>query len=196
VNETWRPVVGFEGHYEASDQGRVRGVDRILTTKAGQVRRQRGTVLRPALSVKGRLAVHLRLNPLHVTRPVHLLVLEAFVDPRPDGLVACHNDGDCLNNVLSNLRWDTPSANVLDAVRHGTHVTTRRTHWPRGHIFAPPNLATKRAKSGRIHRRCRACWRANRKAMKAQAAGRPPIDFDAEAHAAYARIMTGTARDD
>ena len=29
--ERWQPVVGFEGLYEVSNFGRVRGVDRILT---------------------------------------------------------------------------------------------------------------------------------------------------------------------
>lgn len=53
-------------------------------------------------------------------RSVHRLVLEAFVGPCPDGLVACHNDGDPRNNDLSNLRWDTPLANSDDKLLHGT----------------------------------------------------------------------------
>lgn len=51
---------------------------------------------------------------------IHRLILEAFVGPAPDGLIACHNDGDRLNNALSNLRWDTQSSNRRDAYRHGT----------------------------------------------------------------------------
>ena len=27
----WRPILGFEGFYEVSDQGRVRSLDRILS---------------------------------------------------------------------------------------------------------------------------------------------------------------------
>lgn len=49
-------------------------------------------------------------------------VLEAFVGPRPDGMEACHGDGNCLNDALSNLRWDTPIANKADMKRHGTQV--------------------------------------------------------------------------
>ena len=52
---------------------------------------------------------------------VHRLVLEAFVGPCPEGHEGCHNDGNPLNNRLSNLRWDTPSANNRDKERHGTH---------------------------------------------------------------------------
>lgn len=50
---------------------------------------------------------------------VHVLVLEAFVGPRPDGMEGCHNDGDPSNNRLSNLRWDTPLANWSDRRKHG-----------------------------------------------------------------------------
>lgn len=54
---------------------------------------------------------------------VHHLVLEAFVGPRPDGMQACHNDGNACNNTPQNLRWDTIASNRRDAVRHGTHGT-------------------------------------------------------------------------
>lgn len=50
---------------------------------------------------------------------VHVLVLELFVGPRPDGMEACHEDGDPNNNHVSNLRWDTPEGNWADRKRHG-----------------------------------------------------------------------------
>lgn len=49
---------------------------------------------------------------------VHRLILEAFVGPCPEGMEACHNDGDRGNNRLNNLRWDTRSANMADRFRH------------------------------------------------------------------------------
>lgn len=51
---------------------------------------------------------------------VHRLVLLAFVGPCPEGMEACHNDGDSTNNSLSNLRWDTPKNNHADKKKHGT----------------------------------------------------------------------------
>lgn len=57
---------------------------------------------------------------------VHRLVLLAFVGPCPDGLQACHNDGDRENNRPDNLRWDTPSSNYADRDRHGTTATGER----------------------------------------------------------------------
>lgn len=51
---------------------------------------------------------------------VHRLVLEAFVGPCPDGMQACHGDGNPANNRPENLRWDTIKANSADRIRHGT----------------------------------------------------------------------------
>lgn len=54
------------------------------------------------------------------TKTVHVLVLEAFVGPRPEGMEACHNNGNRQDCRLSNLRWDSPSGNHADRVAHGT----------------------------------------------------------------------------
>lgn len=59
---------------------------------------------------------------------VHGLLLEAFIGPRPPGAHGCHNDGDKLNNTLGNLRWDTRSGNMQDAIRHGTFRTGTAHH--------------------------------------------------------------------
>ena len=54
---------------------------------------------------------------------VHVLVLEAFVGPRPHGMECCHfPDRNPANCSLNNLRWDTRSANRRDAMIHGTFV--------------------------------------------------------------------------
>ena len=55
-------------------------------------------------------------------RKVHVLVLEAFVGPRPYGMQCCHGDGNPLNNAASNLRWGTAESNYSDRVVHGTGI--------------------------------------------------------------------------
>ncbi len=52
---------------------------------------------------------------------VHRLVLLTYVGPCPEGMEACHNDGDKSNNHVSNLRWDTRKNNHKDKKLHGTH---------------------------------------------------------------------------
>jgi hypothetical protein len=58
---------------------------------------------------------------------VHVLVLTAFRGPRPDGLVACHEDDVKDNNRLSNLRWDTQAANWIDMIRNQGRLALAQT---------------------------------------------------------------------
>jgi len=58
----------------------------------------------------------------NIKQSVHRLVLLAFVGPCPEGMEACHENGDRTDNRLSNLRWDTRMANSDDRTRHGTQV--------------------------------------------------------------------------
>lgn len=62
-------------------------------------------------------------------RPIHQLVLEAFVGPRPDGMVARHfPDRNMLNNNLSNLMWGTHKENADDRRMHGTTCQGEKHH--------------------------------------------------------------------
>ena len=46
IFETWKPVKGYEGLYEVSDQGQVRGLDKIVSGKNGSNRLLRGRILK------------------------------------------------------------------------------------------------------------------------------------------------------
>jgi NUMOD4 motif len=87
--ERWCDVVGYEGGYQVSDMGRARSVDRVIHRRYGVVRYVRGQLLAPFLysGKANRCYLCVRLIPdgVRETRPVHQLVLEAFVGPRPDG---------------------------------------------------------------------------------------------------------------
>jgi hypothetical protein len=50
---------------------------------------------------------------------IHILVLENFVGPRPDGYQGLHRDDDRGNNAVGNLYWGTPGDNMRDRERHG-----------------------------------------------------------------------------
>lgn len=54
-----------------------------------------------------------------IERAAHVLVANAFLGPRPEGLWVLHWDDDGLNNCLSNLRHGTPKENAADALRLG-----------------------------------------------------------------------------
>ena len=155
--EIWKPVVGYEGHYEVSNLGNVRSVDRTVVYKTGQTRHYKGRPLKLKPS-HGYWRVELSRNSKPTCFQVHRLVLSAFVGPLPEGKEVCHNNGNPGDNRLENLRYGTKSENNLDRVKHGTHQETRKTHCPRGHRLADPNLRADQKRRGK--RVCLACGRA------------------------------------
>lgn len=110
--EQWRPVAGFEGLYEVSDEGRVRSFPRPVRVRGNGIRVMGGKVLTPHPLNHGHQLVF--LYPGHVARTVHALVAEAFLGPRPEGNVIRHLDGNPENNRLSNLCYGTQSDNLRD----------------------------------------------------------------------------------
>lgn len=155
--EEWRPVVGHEGVYEISSLGRVRTVARVAIRRNGSPMPVRARILKTFRTPPmGYHAVKLQCGGRHtrVTARVHILVLEAFVGPRPEGLVGCHDDGDVDNNGVDNLRWDTQQSNVGDVVRHGHHREANKTHCKRNHAFTLENTYINPTSGARQCRQC------------------------------------------
>lgn len=128
MKERWKPVVGFEGLYEVSDQGRVRSMSRRVLAKAsrraaGHWRSYAGKLLRPGRFTKqGHLSVVLG-HGQHGS-PVHSLVLAAFVGSCPPGKEGLHKNGNAADNRLTNLRYGTRSENNRDITEHGRRRLT------------------------------------------------------------------------
>lgn len=159
TNEIWKPIPGYEGHYEVSSHGRVRSLDRTVQRKDGQTQRLKGRMMALKKTRNGYFLVGLRREgEKQRFKLVHRLVLEAFVGPCPDGMETLHGDGNPENNRLSNLHWGSLSENNLDTVKHGRHVNANKTHCPRGHELLLENTTESGRKDGR--RRCLACHRA------------------------------------
>ena len=118
--EEWKEIPGWAGLYEVSNTGEVRSMHRHYRTAFG-LRGSGGKNLKAFPATTGYAAVNF-------TRPgggrmqflVHSLVLLTFVGKRPDGMEACHKDGNRMNPELSNLRWDTRKNNHQDKYGHGT----------------------------------------------------------------------------
>ena len=153
-DEKWLPIAGHEGHYEVSDRGRVRSLD--WTNSRGIL--VPGRIRKLPTDSWGYQQVGLQENGKQVLHLVHKLVMEAFVGERPSPThQICHNNGDQADNRLVNLRYDTPSANATDTVKHGTHPQVRVTVCKRGHLLQEPNLVPSALKNNR--RSCLACRR-------------------------------------
>lgn len=117
--ELWKDVVGYEGYYQVSDHGRIRCVERVQRSYGGRSWIKPAKILNPTFD--GRYMIFsLSKDGSRKRAYIHDLVLTAFVGERPGGFHCCHGDGNGQNNVLSNLRWDTPSANNQDKEKHNT----------------------------------------------------------------------------
>lgn len=180
--EHWRAVVGYEGHYEISDLGRVRSIDRAVRFRDGRIRTFPGRVTWQGVNAGGYPHVRLYRGNEGRTRTVHQLVAEAFLGPRPDGMETCHCDGDSTNNRPSNLRYDSRSENHRDAVRHGTHNETRKVVCRHGHALVAPNLRADALRRG--WRKCLACERGRGHVRK-----NPTADRRAAADRYYADLV-------
>jgi HNH endonuclease/NUMOD4 motif len=185
ARETWRPVCGHPG-YEVSDLGRVRSLDRVIHFPDGRSRRAPGVPLSPVADKLGYRFVTLAGR----RRPVHQLVLEAFVGSRPDGYESLHGNDVPSDNRLTNLRWGTRADNVQDAVERRRHVHSKRTHCPRRHPLEAPNLVSWHERNGK--RSCRSCHRARADAQHARRRGLPQVDIQAAADAHFRTIMEGS----
>lgn len=162
TQEQWKPVVGYEGIYEVSDQGRVRSLGFDFIGSGGRRFRRKGKVLAGSRSLNGRISIGLSRQgeKLH-SRYVHHLVLEAFLGPCPPGNECCHWNDDPSDNRLKNLRWGTRSENVHDQVRNGNHLSARKETCKSGHPLSGDNLYHFPSRHG--SRVCKTCHREQRR---------------------------------
>jgi DNA-binding XRE family transcriptional regulator len=121
--EEWKPVLGFEGLYEVSNQGGVRSLPR--RTRSGV---RGGKVVTPYLRHDGYHEVYLYRESRKRQRLVHHLVLEAFDRTRPEGMETLHGPGGKTDNRWpENIRWGTREQNMgADRVRD--HQSNRGEH--------------------------------------------------------------------
>lgn len=121
-----RAIPGFPG-YAVTEEGhvwsaRLPGGRRKFGVLFGKWRRLKLT------PDNGYLVVSLSALGGQKNHGVHRLVLLAFVGFPLPGQEACHFDDNRSNNVLGNLRWDTPTGNMEDKVRNGNSLQGEKHH--------------------------------------------------------------------
>ena len=110
--EVWKDIQGYEGLYQVSNFGNVRGLDRVIYgngsykngrfVKGGLLKQRNGEYLR----------VNLNKDGVKKTERIHVLVANAFL-PNPFNYSEInHIDGNKHNNNLSNLEWCSRSYNA------------------------------------------------------------------------------------
>lgn len=125
TGEEWRSIPGWAGFYEVSSQGRVRSLTRRVVRSDGRAMTVRGRLLRGNVHEDGYVRVGLCLHGRHSLHLVHVLVLVAFVGPRPDNQECRHLNGNPADNRLENLVWGTHVENMGDKRDHGRQVSLK-----------------------------------------------------------------------
>jgi hypothetical protein len=107
--EEWRYIDGFESLYSISSWGRVKS------------HWYSGKILRPVLRSNGYLTVQLcKKGESKKQVGIHTLVAAAFIGSRPANHDVSHLDGNKLNNVSTNLCYESHKENCLRRRGHGT----------------------------------------------------------------------------
>jgi len=101
MEEIYKDVIGYERHYQVSNLGNVKSLERLSLIG----RQLKEKILKQKTDTKGYLTVNLYLDGKSKSRTVHQLVTQAFLNHIPNGYKAVvnHIDFDKLNNNVSNL---------------------------------------------------------------------------------------------
>jgi len=114
--EEWKDIAGFEGLYQVSSEGRVRSLDRVVSSvnKGTECEMKfTGRVLAPKTDRYGYRKVVI-INKTRVYISIHRLVGGAFI-PNPENLPQIdHINRIKTDNRVSNLRWASAQDNCLN----------------------------------------------------------------------------------
>ena len=116
IMENWKDIKGYEGLYQISDKGIVKGVDRVLMYNAEKTKQWKGKVIKTIVDGLGYCRVSLCKNGKVKTHKIHRLVAESFLSG--EGHIN-HKDGNKLNNHVSNLEYCTSKENNYHAFTTG-----------------------------------------------------------------------------
>jgi len=121
--EIWKPVLGLEGRYEASNLGRIKGI-RLY----GRYTHPR--ILTPRINKDGYLKLDIKKDEdTRLFVSVHRLVALAFIGKPPTELhTVNHKDGNKTNNNVENLEWATRREQSV----HFYNVLNGKDKRPRG----------------------------------------------------------------
>jgi hypothetical protein len=133
IEEVWKDITNYIGHYQVSNLGNVRSVDRIIKIN-GSDHLYKGIILKKHLS-RGYHAVMLSKNNISCLKLLHRIIATEFIE-NPNNYPEINHKDLCRtnNNDLSNLEWCTHKENInhaviLHRIKNGNrHSWSKLTH--------------------------------------------------------------------
>lgn len=118
MKEIWKDIPGYEGYYQVSNYGRVKGLKRFVPHAKNNGRWLQEKELKGRKSKPGYLFVSLYILGEEKKIQIHQLVMQAFIGSPPHGHCVNHINGNKKDNRLLNLEYVTYAENT----RHKTYV--------------------------------------------------------------------------
>jgi len=115
MKEIWKDIKGYEGHYQVSNFGRVKSLERTINRDGIRNNMNlKEKMLEQSTHSKGYKCVKLYLDKKSKSFKVHQLVAMSFLGHTPNGMIDLidHKDENKENNKLSNLRIINNRGNV------------------------------------------------------------------------------------
>lgn len=118
----WRPVPGYEGLYEVSNDGMVKSLEKYTQGRKHRLLPER--IMKQWRNQFVYFIVALTKDRKTSYKRVHRLVAQAFIPNIEGKPYINHIDGNPGNNNVDNLEWCTQSENVQHTYDTGLHKKT------------------------------------------------------------------------
>ena len=103
--EVWKDIKDYEGHYQISNYGMVKSVERPALIKSGYIRIVKERFLSQEKVIGGYKRVSLSIKGKLKRFSVHRLVAIHFIDDKIKNKEVNHLDKNTSNNRVENLEW-------------------------------------------------------------------------------------------
>lgn len=119
MQEVWANIIGWEGHYQVSNFGRVKSLERkvVRVLPYPSILKLPETIKSLTNNGNGYKFVFLKRGGERTKFFVHRLVAQAFIPNAEDKPIVNHKDLNRSNNHITNLEWVTDSENVKHRYR-------------------------------------------------------------------------------
>jgi transposase len=144
-DQIWKPILGYENLYEASNDGQIRSFHDKKIKKQS------------LSSNKKYFRVTVTKNKVSKQITVHRLIAWAFLGKQEHGVEVRHINGNSHDNYISNLKYGSRSDNMQDAIRQNTfsmgeiHHSAKLTKQDVIEIYLNPDDYRKIASMYNIH---------------------------------------------